>query len=234
MAMIDYGALVFKNGVQLNEGQFFMDMLDAVGWVDKPRVRYDDCDCINKYGESDCGNCPRRSVKHMSDPELGEWDATTGDCRGAEIRRGGLDGNYFAYIGDRELTFCFYKTLCVAVLNGEIVAEYYGAQPYTDGFCPKSKVRLNAEIPDGMLGVIKPAAHIRIKQLDDSRGRVYHFRTRYKDDRYDVIYGYGIDPDKKVWDSVKVQYLGKKLAAKVDRLCAIIMATAVDASEEQA
>ena len=44
MAMIDYGAVVIKNGKVINKNMFFMNMLEAVGWVDKRRIRHEDCD----------------------------------------------------------------------------------------------------------------------------------------------------------------------------------------------
>lgn len=44
MAMIDYGAVVFKNGVCQNAGEFFMDMEKSVGWSDKSGGAYQGTD----------------------------------------------------------------------------------------------------------------------------------------------------------------------------------------------
>ena len=44
MAMIDYGAVVIKDGKVMNKNLLFWDMLDAVGWVDQRRIRHEDCD----------------------------------------------------------------------------------------------------------------------------------------------------------------------------------------------
>ena len=60
MAMIDYGAILKIDGKIQNRDEFFMDMQDAVGWVDYPRIRYEDCDCIDNDGYSNCGDCPRQ------------------------------------------------------------------------------------------------------------------------------------------------------------------------------
>lgn len=99
MAMIDYGALVKINGKIVNEDQFFMDMEQAVGWIDYPRIRYEDCDC--------------------------------------KIRR----------IGDRQ----FYITF------------------------------------------------------------------RYKENFYEILYGYGIDSNKKCWDTIKHRYCDRKTIKFVDK-----------------
>lgn len=196
MAMIDYGAVVFKNGKQINH-ELFMDMEDAVGWVDYPRLRYEDCDHL-RLRKSACDECPRATRKHYSRPDLGEWDSVIADCRGAKIESipGKLDGNFFAYIGDSHVTVCFYKRYFVVFLNGGKVDEVW----------PGDWRSIQREY-DG--------AKVRVKRIADW---VFHFSMKYNGDRYHVIYGYGIDPDKKVWDRVKVDYLGKNVSRKVDRL----------------
>lgn len=80
MAMMDYGAVVKINGKIVNENEFFMDMQKAVGWVDYPKVRYEDCDCLDEDGYADCSECPRRKMKHMSIEEVvAEFKETLGD-----------------------------------------------------------------------------------------------------------------------------------------------------------
>ena len=64
MAMIDYGAIAWKNG-KLISTDMFTPMKDMVGWDD--------------------------SDLDIEPP---------------------LEGNYFAYIGDKDLTWHFIKTLC--------------------------------------------------------------------------------------------------------------------------
>lgn len=205
MAMIDYGAVVFKNGRQINH-DMFMDMQEAVGWVDVPRKRYPDCDFVDDLGYSLCENCPKaqwQPLKCVSD----KGSVFVGDCRGSKRTQspGKLDGNYFAFVGDRELTFCFYKHYCAVVVNGKVVRALFGAD--TDESRGHMSFRGEAKgIP----------YHIR-----NVGGRnVWLFSARYKGDTYNVIYGYGIDVDRKCWNRIKVRYLGRKASRAVDRLYA--------------
>lgn len=100
MAMVDYGAILFKNGVFQNRDQFFMDMQDSVGWVDRPRIKYDDCDCKTEIG----------------------------DCKGNKIINKRIDGNYFVYAGDNHFTAAFYKTYSVFCLDEIKVKTVWGCQ----------------------------------------------------------------------------------------------------------
>ena len=203
MAMIDYGAVVFKNGVQVNH-EMFMDMEEAVGWMDYLKSRYPDCDCLDEEGYAECGRCPRSKKKHFSHPDIGEWDAVVADCRGETISASDhLAGNFFAYVGDEELTFCFYKDWCQIVEKKEKTIELWGADiDYKDG--GHQSYRGNAN-----------GTNFRIQKIAN---RICHFSMVYKGDSYHVIYGYGIDVDERIWNKVKVEYLGKKIANKVDRL----------------
>ncbi len=200
MAAIDYGAVIFKNGKQVNHS-LFMDMLEAVGWVDVPRILYEDCNFVDN-GCSDCGNCPRSTKKHYSDPRLGEWDSVVGDCRGKVLDRSKqIDGNYYAYIGDQHLTFCFYKTWCDVFVDG-VESNVFGE---VWSFCDRW-YSIRGEV-DGRKYHLK-----RIGKW------VYDFSIKYKGDQYHVVFGYGIDPNRRLWDKIKVRYVGKRLAWKVDRL----------------
>ena len=201
MAMIDYGAVVFKNGAKVNGDDLFMDMLEAVGWVDVPRARYHDCDCTDERGYSDCDRCPRRTVGHFNG-----FDFTAGDCRGVRIVNSGkLDGNYYAYIGDKDLTFGFYKRWCAISYHGERQEDVYG----TGG----NKMSASFKVGD---------VSFKIRWVC---GGVLHFSMVYKGDYYHVVYGYGIDPNEKIWEKVKNRYLGKKRARKVDNLYRRILAS---------
>jgi hypothetical protein len=69
VAMIDYGAIAFKNG-KLISTDMFTPMKDMVGWEDSDKDTYE------YNGKEKC-------LK--------------------------LNGNYFAYIGDKDITIGFYK-----------------------------------------------------------------------------------------------------------------------------
>ena len=72
MAMIDYGAVVIKDGKVMNKNLLFWDMLDAVGWVDQRRIRHEDCDVFTDpnplHARSNCEECNRAKLKKYTDP----------------------------------------------------------------------------------------------------------------------------------------------------------------------
>ena len=214
MAMMDYGALLKINGKIMNRNEFFMDMQKAVGWVDYPRVRYTDCNHLDDEGFSYCGECPRAQARHMSDSELGEWDAVTSDCRGNKICIDDkIDRNYFAYAGDEELTVATYKTgavltnkngsLCIYIWDLVLGDKEKYWEPYINRMARNITVQIG-EMP----------VHIRIKRLGESR--VFYMRFWYKNNLYELVYGYGVDTDKEVWDKIKVRYANKKTIKFID------------------
>lgn len=199
MAMIDYGAILKVNGVIKNRDQFFMDMLEAVGWVDKPRKRYDDCDCMDERGCSNCCDCPRHQGQHYSHPELGEWDVFDKDCRGNPISQfDKLDGNFFAFAGDEDFTVAVYKTHAVITRKGE-------EEPY----CLWWDYRKFSET------LTKYGVKVKIKAVNESRCVLY-MRFVYKGDIYEIVYGYGVDSDQSVWNRAKGKYLDKKAIRFID------------------
>ena len=95
MAMIDYGAILKKNGKIVNRDEFFMDMETAVGWTDYPHVKYEDCDYLDEDGHSDCWNCPRANyIVHKFENGIEEWKDFVSDCRGVKP-----DPNHMGAIG---------------------------------------------------------------------------------------------------------------------------------------
>ena len=200
MAMIDYGAILKKNGKIVNRDEFFMDMEAAVGWTDYPHIKYEDCDFFDEDGHSDCYNCPRAHYTHYSEPELGEWDAYKSDCRGVKPDSNHMEGNWFAYAGDTELVVGFYKHMVMTWYKGEqkihwLRLDYAG------------KYSIYIEI-----GGIK----LHFKALSKKKD-VYYGRFHYKGDLYEVVFGYGIDPTQSTWNRVKKTYCDKKTIKFVDR-----------------
>lgn len=166
MALIDYGAVAFKNGVCLNSGEPFPDMKTAVGWSDE------------KYA-------------------------------GAS-----------AYIGDADLTISVYKTYLTVYLT--VYLQKMMAMP-------AFQIRFSRPIDDMIdhlngrkLEPLKKVYHNSICGTDVTIKRIgnatYHLSMVYKGDYYHLIFGYGIDAEKCVWNRSKVDYLGKKVARKIDRI----------------
>lgn len=199
MAMIDYGAILKKNGKIVNRDEFFMDMETAVGWTDYQKIRYSDCDCING-GYSDCGNCPRANYIHFSDFELGEWDSFVSDCRSNKLSSNHISGNYFAYAGDTDFVAGFYKQCVLLWYKGEQRAYWLNWD-----FSKKFSIHLE-------VGGIK----LHFKSITEHKN-AYYGRFRYKGDLYEIVFGYGIDPSQSTWNRVKKTYCDKKTIAFVDK-----------------
>ena len=162
--MLDYGAVVFKNGVQINKEQYFMNMNEAVGW--------DDDDNSNKLDK------PNK-----------------------------LAGNYFAYVGDSELTIAVYKYYCMVAENKNVTHEIWGTRRKAN------ESTWNYRCNRFSIG----NTNFTLRSLA-KHDKVLWLQFTYKGDYYNIIYGYGIDPDFNVWNRVKVSYLGKMLARKVDNV----------------
>lgn len=216
MAMIDYGALVKINGKIVNENQFFMDMEQSVGWIDYPRIRYGDCNCLDDEGYSDCGECPRRQTRHHSDPELGEWDSTIGDCRGNKIWIDNkLDKNYFAYAGDECLTVAVYKSVAVfANKNATLRMSLWGL--YLEGSSDTCISASRKMVKYLTIHTKDETVYVKIKKIAECSNR-YYMRFIYKNNVYELVYGYGIDSNKQTWDFIKHRYCDKKSIRFVDK-----------------
>ena len=216
MAMLDYGALVKINGKIVNEEQFFMDMEKAVGWIDYPRIRYGDCNCLDDEGYSDCGECPRRQTRHHSDPELGEWDSTIGDCRGNKMWIDNkLDRNYFAYAGDEGLTVAVYKSVAVfANKNNTLRMRLWGL--YLEGSSDTCISASEKMVKYLTIHTKDETVYVKIKKIAECSSR-YYMRFIYKNNVYELVYGYGIDSKKQTWDFIKHSYCDKKSIRFVDK-----------------
>lgn len=100
MAMLDYGSVVKKNGIIIQD-EFFMDMEKAVGFKldkakrKKQKIKYDEN--TNRY------------------IEYGEIEESFIE----------VDGSFFSYMGDEELLVCVYKGLLIFISNGEVIRTQY-------------------------------------------------------------------------------------------------------------
>ncbi len=207
MATIDYGAVLFKNGKQVNH-EMFMDMFDAVGWVDAPRIKYPDCDYLDKWGYSDCSDCQKVHMKQYHSEEYGDFEEIDTDCKGNDLWdfRPKIDRNYYVYVGDEHLTVAAYKYSFVVLCDKKVVAKYWGVKKWEE-----------------QAGLERRSRHFKIDDVDFSvkailPDQVHKLSFRYNGDYYDIVYGYCIDPDMKIWDDAKNRYLGKRGARKVDNL----------------
>lgn len=158
MAIIDYGAVLFKNGECQNKDEFFMNMQDAVGWCDM-------------------------------------------DAKGNDR----INGNYFAYAGDEHMTVAVYKGRLDVFVDRKPALELWGMTPDAS-WSSRMSYRF-------LLG----GAEFCLRQVGKDN-YVFWLQFSYKGDHYNIVYGYGIDPDFRVWNKVKVCYLGRRTSRRVDRL----------------
>ena len=102
-----------------------------------------------------------------------------------DMRTGSAGSQFTALIGDDAFMFGFYKTYLNLIIDREYfdcVRNDYILRPITADICEE--------------GTDKVLATITHQKVDEN-ALVYLTTIRYKGDRYDVLYGYGIDPSLK-------------------------------------
>ena len=141
MAMIDYGAIAWKDG-KLISTDMFTDMEEMVGWTDK--------DSNLKVHEK-------------------------------------LDGNWFAYIGDKDLTICFYKYVMYIYCPNDSLSHkdtiYFGSENYEE-WC-RWHTWVFPDKNDCIDLIVTPVA-----------GHEYYIcKMKYRGHKYKVAFGHGVDLD---------------------------------------
>ena len=191
MAMIDYGAILMIDGKKYNDSMF-MDT-------------------------SDCGFVPEKAYSK----EYDQW---------LDIK-----GNYFVYAGDDNFMLAFYKARCCVISAGEIIyttPSNFGYPGLTRYFGELPSVTFEHLDKNRIKEYGLQVGEDEYKQLVDCYGknwgtfyyyrivkhckRNYHLeytnryvaRWEYQGRKYEVIYGYGVDPDKEVWDEIKDDVYG--------------------------
>lgn len=161
MAMLDYGAIAFKNGKLISTGMF-TPMIDMVGWEDTEKDVYE-------------------SRSHSVDEPESNYMLPLY-----------LNNNYFAYIGDKDCTIAFYKTLMTIVQRYDDGTfsyhnEYFGGTNYTW-----------SKWEDGV-GCREKFSKVKVTK----RNGYYVCKWKYNGDKYKVYFGYGVDlPYYKKWHIV--------------------------------
>lgn len=185
MAMIDYGAILRVDGKMVNRDQFFMEGSDT-GFVLK----------------------------------------TATDVNGRDYL---IDGEYFVYAGDERFLIVAYKTLLRVIHNGQILWESWGCTSVGetrlfDGL-PRVKVQhldpslypyYGDNMDDWEKKYIedcyqkKVAGRILNRCAKRKRKPIYKDRTNrylatwdYDGRHYEIVYGYGIDPQYDVWNEIR-------------------------------
>ena len=139
MAMIDYGAIAWKDG-KLISTDMFTPMEDMVGWSDE-----DDDDKEFK-----------------------------------------LDGNYFAYIGDKDFTVGFYKgVMSIYSPANESYNEtfYFSSSPFEKWSKWRKWYLVSSSLSDEVELIVRPRRH----------HNYYICTMTYRGHKYKVAFGYGVD-----------------------------------------
>lgn len=147
MALLDYGAIGWKNGKVLGKRD---------GLFEKPK---------NSLGFN-----------------IKPFDYTDNYCDDNRYQ----GGDDYIYVGDKDLIFSFYKhSMRICEYKEKKVNQYY--------FC-------YTEHPYKTHRIVFKDAIIIIKTL--RLNRVWLATIYYKNDKYEVIFGYGIDPH---WNNKRIQ-----------------------------
>lgn len=193
MAMMDYGALLRVDGVFINKNKgMFMDKSDS-GYICNKVIGLD----------------------------------------GEEMK---IDGNYFVYAGDKDLMMVFYKGIFHAISDGKVINSGYNIPflsetKYLNGL---SSIKITHLSKENVLEYYEKldqddfewfkrqygtkngtiAFH---RSLKKSRKVAYKSLTGrwlaswgHNNKKYEVIFGYGIEPDEDVWNQIKNESYGFK------------------------
>lgn len=187
MAMIDYGAILMIDGKRYNN-ELFMET-------------------------SDCGFVPEKAYSKKYD----QW---------MDIR-----GNFFVYAGDDNFMIVFYKTWCCVISAGEILytasydMRYNGETRYFDGLPTVTFEHLDKNLYEEHWDVDDDDYDYLVRAYGKRRGELYYHRLlkrnrrnnsfwkvrtnryiarwEYNGKKYEVIYGYGVDPNPEVWKDIR-------------------------------
>ena len=143
MAMVDYGAIVWKDG-KLISTDMFTPMEDMVGWSDEDK---------NKVLCADLSSV--------------------------------LAHNYFAYIGDKDLTIGFYKDVMRIYCPSSMISDdiiYFSAGPF-EGWHRWRRWYMIDSIDDTAEVIVRPRRF----------HNYYICKMDYRGHHYKVAFGYGVD-----------------------------------------
>ena len=140
-----------------------------------------------------------------------------------------INFNYYVYAGDKNFILCFYKGLMHVISNNRLICScwnipFASETIYLDGFPTVHVEHLDKEFqsdyyehPDEAdknyfiycYGKKKGYSKYLRYLKRNSKG-YFKYRTErwlatweYNSKKYEVIFGYGIDPDEKVWERIK-------------------------------
>lgn len=104
-----------------------------------------------------------------------------------------IDGNYFVSAGDEDLMICFYKTTALIISNKTVIKTY----SWKDAAFPYYNIILDN-------GNKICFEHITIERDEyNSLNERYIAKWQHNNKNYECLFGYGIDNNKEVYNSIK-------------------------------
>lgn len=141
-----------------------------------------------------------------------------------------LDGNFFDYIGDKDMFIAFYRYQMVVVKDKKIVWSFWGqdcdsqTRYFSEGNVTvelldknkyKDEYKLDSETLQRYYNDLdkntirrimsKFARDRKVKRFKKNSGRLV-VTWEYNGHKYKVIYGYGIDNQEEVWKDIRFKY----------------------------
>ena len=101
-----------------------------------------------------------------------------------------MAGNHFVTLGDKEFLIGFYKTHFNVAVNGEMINIHYWRW-YDEEYRPVFKPKYFSFCTNSNSLVVVKVERVGRR---DSDSQVYLASFSYKGDKYEVLFGYGVDP----------------------------------------
>ena len=143
-----------------------------------------------------------------------------------------INGNYFVYAGDKDLLVCVYKCLFVIVSGDRVLYSQFNSDFIGETFIVNdvkfTLQRIDKEIQKSYFDYdiqdwekeeyayfhgeknLKKWLYKRAKQsrrvVYKSYSQKFILSWEYKNDKYEVVFGYGIDPNEEVYNEIKHEY----------------------------
>lgn len=137
---------------------------------------------------SDYGVIAKKNGKVLNNKIFTPMEDTLGFSVSKDNRGKDIEGNYFIYLGDKDLYIAVYKGLFNVYINkNEFIETILDIDNYkTNDYYTKYRYKTNIN-----------GIEFDIKRLYDNHR--YYLRFTYKGDLYEVLYGYGVDCNIDYW-----------------------------------
>lgn len=193
MAMIDYGAVVKKNGKLLPHE----DLFNNYSTLDGGQLH-------EEYGEEEY-NGEKYPVCLVHEYIGDESERLEKD--GDEVSKKSVIHNYMAVVGDKEFLIATYKSFIAIYDHEKLIMHYWLGEDDVVGWHINYKLAKILKTPFG---------DIKIKRFHPGTDRAIA-SFWYKDDYYEILFGYGIDRKEFIFSKHAKRYFDIKNLRKIRR-----------------